>query len=374
MCSLTTVPDQGHAARTGTTRPRGLNSLTSPLILPVFALLISLASAITSAADWSQVNRDRFNEDAVPVNIVNPDWFKHSFLDLRGDLADAKKAGKLGIVLFLSAPQCSYCRAFLDFTFGDPGIRRDLTKHFDVIGLEVISDNEITDTNGKAWTMKQFVVEEKAYVTPTLIFLRHDGRRMLRIVGYYPPEKFRGVLTYLLDGHYEREPLGAFLAKREAAARTATGPMLRDAELFSPPPHVLDRRAAPAPRPLLVLLERPDCASCEQFHRKVLQEPSIRALIRKYDAIQLDMTDTRSWVVLPTGERLSPKQWAERLDAAYAPALVFFDERGKEVYRLDSELLRERTEGSLQLVLEKGYLDEPQLQRWRKQKRQSVLP
>ncbi len=326
------------------------------------------------AADWAQVNRDRFNEDAVPVLIEQPDWFKHSFLDLRGDLADAKKAGKLGIVLFLSTPRCSYCKAFLDFTFGNPGIRRDLTKHFDVIGLEVISDSEITDASGKTWTMKQFVVEEKAYVTPTLIFLRHDGRRMLRIVGYYPPEKFRAVLTYLLDGHYEREPLGAYLAKQAAAGKGTAAPIVRDPGLFGTSNTNFDRRAAPAQRPLLVLLERPGCTSCEEFHRKVLKEPAIRALIKKYDAVQLDMTDSRAMLLTPAGERLSAKQWTERLDVAYAPALVFFDERGREVYRLDSELLRERTEGSLQLVLDKGYLDEPQLQRWRNLKGRQHTP
>lgn len=325
------------------------------------------------AADWSQVNRERFNEDAVAVQIEHPAWFKHSFLDLRSDLAEAKKAGKLGIMLFLSTPRCSYCRAFLDFTFADPDIRHDLTKHFDVIGLQVISDSEITDEHGKTWTMKQYVAAEKAYVTPTLIFLRHDGKRMLRIVGYYPPEKFRGVLDYLLNGHYEREPLGVFLARREPKS-AAGSTIVRDPELFGAPPHILDRRAAPAGRPLLVLLERPDCASCAQFHRKVLKDPAIRALIKQYDAVQLDMTDTKTMVVIPTGERLSAKQWAEQLDLAYAPALVFFDERGQEVYRLDSELLRERTDGSLRLVLEKGYRDEPQLQRWRNLKGRQQQP
>lgn len=337
------------------------------------AYVTLLTHVPAQAADWSQVNRDRFNEDAVAVRIEHPAWFKHSFLDLRGDLDDAKQAGKLGVLLFLSTPRCSYCRAFLDFTFADPAIRRDLTKHFDVIGLQVISDDEITDEHGKTWTMKQYVAAEKAYVTPTLIFLRHDGKRLLRIVGYYPPEKFRGVLDYLLSGHYEREALGAFLARREPQSAAGYA-IVRDPELFGAPPHILDRRAAPAARPLLVLLERPGCASCEQFHRKVLKDSAIRALVKRYEAVQLDMTDDRTKVLTPAGERLSPKQWTEKLDLVYAPALVFFDEHGKEVYRLDSELLRERTEGSLQLVLEKGYRDEPQLQRWRNLKGRQPRP
>jgi thioredoxin-related protein len=323
------------------------------------------------AADWAQVNRDRFNDDAVPVDVEHPAWFKHSFLDLRDDLAEARKTGKTGIVLFLSTRRCSYCRAFVDFTLAEPDIRQALQRHFDVIGLEVISNSEITDARGKTWTVKDYVAHEKAYVTPTLIFIRHDGQRMLRIVGYYPPEKFRGVLAYLLDGHYQREPLGAFLSRREGADKGGAGAITRDAELFGAAPLVLERRAARAERPLLVLLERPACPDCEEFHRTVLKEPAVRALIRKYDAVQLDMTDTETLLVTPSGERLTAKRWAEKIDAAYAPALVFFDERGTEVFRLDSELRRERTEGSLQLVLEKGYLDEPQLQRWRNMRRGS---
>lgn len=329
-----------------------------------FLLIFLVANhPAVAATEWSKVNRQGFKEDAVPVTIEFPSWFKRSFLDIREDLSEAKQAGKLGVVLFLSTPHCSYCKAFLDFTLADPGIQRDLKRNFDVIGVEVISNSPITDANGKTWTMKQFVAAQKAYVTPTLIFLRHDGKAMLRIVGYYPPEKFRAVMDYLLKAHYEREPLGAFLARTNSNSKPA--PIIRDTELFGSPPHVLDRRAGASRLPLLVLLERANCVSCTAFHRNVLNSPAIRALMKKYQAVQLDMDDAQSTIVTPSGERLSPKQWAERLEVAYAPAMVFFDERGKEVYRLDSELLRERTEGSLQLVLEKGYLEEPQLQRWR---------
>lgn len=331
--------------------------------VPLLLILLLANHPVVAANEWYKVNPQGFKEDAVPVTIEFPSWFKRSFLDIREDLSEAKQAGKLGVVLFLSTPHCSYCKAFLDFTLSDPGIQRDLKRNFDVIGVEVISNNPITDANGKTWTMKQFAAAQKAYVTPTLIFLRHDGKAMLRIVGYYPPEKFRAVMDYVLKAHYERESFSAFLARTKITGEA--GPLIRDTELFASPPYVLDRRAGAARRPLLVLLERANCASCTAFHRNVLNSPPIRALVKKYQAAQIDMDDAQSTIVIPSGERLSPKQWAERLELAYAPALVFFDERGQEVYRLDSELLRERTEGSLQLVLEKGYLEEPQLQRWR---------
>ena len=63
-----------------------------------------------------------------------------------------------------------------------------------------------------------------------------------------------------------------------------------------------------------------------------------------------------------------PSDWYRELGLNYLPAIVFFDERGKEVMRLDSETLRFRMEGSLQLVLERGYERDAQLQRWRRAK------
>jgi hypothetical protein len=48
--------------------------------------------------------------------------------------------------------------------------------------------------------------------------------------------------------------------------------------------------------------------------------------------------------------------------------VLFFDEQGEEVMRIDSEAQRVRMEGSLQLVLEGTAPKEAQLQRWRRRK------
>lgn len=336
--------------------------------LSLTLFLLAVVAGPARAADWDRVTSKRFTDHSIPSHSGFPSWFKQSFYDLREDLAEARSAGKLGILLFLSEANCSYCQIFLSTTFREPDIRKRVGQHFDVLGFEVVNDIALTDLQGQTLPMKQFVAREKAYVTPTLIFLRHDGRRLLQIAGYYPPERFRGVLDYLLDGHDERETLALFLARREVASRGSADPIRRDAELFAAPPYALDRRAAPAQRPLLVLLERPGCEACAQFHRNVLVDPAIRALVKKFESIQLDISDDHTPVLTPAGERLSARKWAEQLAVADAPSLLFFDEKGREVFRLESELLRNRTEGSMQLVLEKGYLDEPQLQRWRRSK------
>jgi thioredoxin-related protein len=307
-----------------------------------------------------------FAED-VFVDVKFPDWFKAGFLDLRDDLEEAMAAGKQGIMLFISASRCSYCKAFIDSSLADPAIRTQLTAGFDVIGLDIFDDRELTTLDGRQYRVKEFVLLNQASYTPTLIFLGEGGRLLLKIVGYYPPDRFLQVLDYLDAEAYQHQPLQAYL-RATSSTPAASGASIIADDLFAQPPHMLGRSQFPAQRFLLVLFERPGCAACERFHRRVLRDKSIRRLIGEYEAVQLDATDEAGRVVTPDGSKLSPAAWYRRLDLNYLPAMVFFDEHGDEVMRLDSETQRFRMEGSLQLVLERAYEQDPQLQRWRRAK------
>ncbi|OGT88610.1 MAG: hypothetical protein A2286_13955 [Gammaproteobacteria bacterium RIFOXYA12_FULL_61_12] len=49
----------------------------------------------------------------------------------------------------------------------------------------------------------------------------------------------------------------------------------------------------------------------------------------------------------------------------YAPSLIFFDERGKEIIRVDSVVRFFRLNNLLRYISSRGYLDEPSYLRWR---------
>jgi thioredoxin-related protein len=70
----------------------------------------------------------------------------------------------------------------------------------------------------------------------------------------------------------------------------------------------------------------------------------------------------------PAGEQSSPAAWAARLRIARVPTLVFFDEAGEEVFRLDSLVLRQRMERALRYVLEKAYLQGKTYQQFTREK------
>lgn len=305
------------------------------------------------------------------VTVVYPNWFKNSLYDIPSDLQDAQDTGKSGIMLFFSTRTCSYCKAIIETTFQQEDIVKHLRSNYDVIGLEVLSDIEVVDTRGKSLWAKDFAVQEKARFTPTMIFYDNSGKVQLRLVGYQSPEKFRGVLSYLEGGHYNRMKLSHYLRQEKAALRSTKQKVT----------HLnIDRRQA-SDKPLLLVFESGDCSKCQQL-RTMLNNPVLQSYTKKLDIVYISSADTQSQIITPTGKKLSGKSWAEQLALIHSPAMVFFNEQGNEVLRVDTDILIDQygkevsvddknildnIRARLQFVIEKGYIALPQFQRWRAQ-------
>ena len=255
----------------------------------------------------------------------------------------------------------------MDKTLAKSDIEQRLRSSFDAVGMSIFSDNEMTDPTGKTYVVKDFVTLKKANFSPTMIFYGPGGRELLKIVGYYPPKKFRLVLDYLEGEFYNRETLHTYINRHQSATKQAKTTIQKD-KLFANANYNLLRKTKPAQRPLVVLFEQPGCDACDRFHQRVLTDKPIRRLLGQFDTLQLDATDTKTTVLTPGGSRVAAKTWYNRLGLNYSPALVFFDENGKEIMRLDSETKRWRMEGTLQLILEKSYTKDTQVQRWRREK------
>ena len=322
---------------------------------------------IKAVAEAPKESGEDFAEDKF-ADAVHPTWFKLSYLDLDEDLNDALQNGKKGLMVYFGLKRCSYCQAFMENTLSKPDIEKRVQRLFDSVGMDIFSDNEMTDPTGRKYVVKDFVTAKKANYSPTMIFYGAKGREILKIVGYYPPNKFRTVLDYLEGQHYKRESLRNYVTRAERASAKQVVAIKTDTQLFPTNNYQLDRRTRPAKRPLLVMFEQPDCKACDRFHQRVLTDTSIRRLMGQFDTLHLDATNSTTRLVTPTGSRVTPKTWFDRLGLSYSPAMVFFDEAGKEIMRLDSEAKRWRMEGTLQLILEKAYKHDTQVQRWRRDK------
>lgn len=315
------------------------------------ALLLAAAAACFAAPSQAAEGFD----DSIVARIEYPDWFKQSFLDLQDDLAEAREAGKDGLFLFFSTQGCSYCHLFIETSLADAAIAARLQAHFDSLGLEIFDDAELTDLAGNRTRVKHFALEQGVEFAPTLLFFDVEGRPLLRLTGYYDPERFDLALDYIIGRHYQDEPFRSWLARQSAPEQALAEGDLIDDPLFSEPPYALDRSAMPAERPLLVIFESRSCARCARFHREVLQDSDVRPILQGMDVVRLDAADTQTPVLTPAGERTTPAAWAEQLGFTQYPALVFFDEGGEQVLETDALVLKSRMLNSLGFVAERAY-------------------
>lgn len=308
---------------------------------------------------------DAFEFDDTPLAtpLEHPDWFKESFMDLRDDLKEAVTAGKKGIIVYFGQQRCAYCQKLMQVNFGLNDIVNYTRTHFDLIPVNIWSVEELTDINGVTLTERQFSVREKTNFTPSMIFYDEEGKEALRLRGYYPPYKFRAALEYVADAHYRRERFARYLERAEGSMAFEPGE-LNEEPFFASPPYALDRSRFPADRPMAVFFEQGNCHACDVLHAQPLQEPAVGDLLRNFENIQLDIrSDTP--VLTPDGKRSTARKWARELGLFYTPSIIFFDEFGKEIIRVDSVVQFYRLRNVLNYITSRGYRSEPSYQRWR---------
>ena len=306
---------------------------------------------------------EKFDDAALPEPISHPRWFKLSFLDLREDIKEAIAANKQGLMVYFGQKNCAYCKQLLETNFGKPDILAYTQKHFDVIGIDIHGQRSLTGLDGHEWDERSFAVKHHIDFTPTLIFYDSQQREALRLSGYYPPYKFRAAMEYVADGHYLREDFRSYLARADVPMVFGDGE-LSEEDFFIPGPHALDRSHIPGERPLVVFFEQGDCHACDVLHTGPLQQVDIRRRLNELDATQLDMwSDTL--VQTPDGKRTTAKKWADKLGLFYTPTLIFFDDDGDEILRVDSVVQFYRLRNVLDYVITGAYLEYPTFQQWR---------
>ena len=334
----------------------------SRIILISLTVLLLPASSLPATVTYDN-GFVEFDDAPLEEPLSFPEWFKLSFLDLREDVREVREAGKRGLMVYYGQKYCAYCKQLLEIDLEAEDIQAYVREHFDIIGLDIHGDRAVTDLNGVELPESELAVREKTNFTPSLLFYNADGREVMRLRGYYPPYRFRAALEYVADGHYKDEDFREYLARADVPLVFEPGD-LNDEPVFLPGPYMLDRSGMPGERPLVVFFEQGNCHACDVLHTGPMQDPAIMSRFEQLENIQLSFwSDTP--VVTPSGERLTARQWGERLGLFYTPTLIFFDHDGKEIMRVDSVVQFYRLRNVLDYILSGGYREHPTFQRWR---------
>ncbi len=307
-----------------------------------------------------------FDDNPLEEKLSLPDWFTLSFLDLQESLDEAIKDGKKGIIIYFGRKDCAYCKSLLEVNWGDPAIVKFTRKNFNVIAIDVRGDRMVTDFSGSKWTEKQFASLRKTNFTPSLLFYNHKAQLALKLPGYRQKYQFRAALEYVADAHYYKESFRQYLTRAESALSFGSNE-LNDHEAFSQPPYNLDRKkSSPIKkhnRPLVVFFEHPRCHACDILHGDTLSKDKVTKQLLQLDAVQLN-TQEETPVITPAGKSTTAKQWAEDLNLTFAPSMIFFDEKGKEIIRVESVVRFYRLNNVLEYVISRAYKNYPTLQAW----------
>jgi len=288
-----------------------------------------------------------------------PNWFKESFLNFPEDIDEANAAGKR-LVVFFHQDGCPYCNALVERNLAQKDIAEKVKKNFDVIGINMWGDREITYLNGKHYTEKTLAEALKVQFTPTLLFYDENGKIVLRLNGYRSPDKFNVDLDYVAL-HKEKDTNYRAYMKANLPAKKSSKDMHSE-DFFGKPPYDLTVSAGNK-TPIAVFFEQKDCPECDTLHEKVLPDKELRKILGNFKTIQLDMW-SKTPVVTPKGEKTTARDWANTLDIKFAPSIVVFNEKGEEIIRTEGSFKVFHTQGILDYVLSGAYVQQPSFQRY----------
>ncbi len=328
----------------------------------IITLSVLLLVSLTAHATADKQDPLSFDDTMLEEPLQHPDWFKTTLGDLRDDVKQAVANGKNGIILYFGQARCAYCEQFIKQDLGQPDIAYYIQKHHDVIPIDIWGIEDIIDTDGKTYTERELSLKYKANFTPTVVFYDKKGNAVFRLRGFYPPYKFRAALEYVTEGFYKKEKFREYLARAEPGMFFMEGG-LNERDFFLPPPYNIPELLKNK-KPLAVFFEQGNCHACDLLHTDPLNQEETVKELQKMQAIQLDMwSDTP--VITPEGQQTTASQWADALGIFHTPSIVFFDESGKEIMRIDSIVQYYRLWGVLDYINKRAYLTQPDYQAWR---------
>ncbi|NJD34487.1 MAG: thioredoxin [Betaproteobacteria bacterium] len=308
--------------------------------------LLALLFAVMPAPTFAQIGDE-----------VLPPVFVETLLELPDDAAEAAKSGKR-LLLYFAQVGCPYCKELMQTSFTQKTIVDKVAKHFLPIAFNLFGDREVTWFDGKVRSEKEFARFLKVQFTPTILLLDEKGNIIARINGYYPPHRFSAALDYSVKRLENKLPFAEHMKAVPQAGASAT---LHDEPFFMKPPFNLARR--PGGKALAVLFETRHCAPCDELHQEGFKLDKALAAISQLDVARFSLSGHET-LTTPDGRGTTAEAWGRELRISYTPSVVFFDDRGKEVFRLEAYLRPFHFTSSFEYVASGAYRKEPEFQRF----------
>ena len=103
--------------------------------------------------------------------------------DFKNELANAKNAGKTGIMIMFEQADCPFCYRMKHSILNQSEVQDYYHQHFLIFPVDIRGSLPMEDFKGKETTEKAFSVEHRVYGTPVFDFFDLDGKLITRFPG-----------------------------------------------------------------------------------------------------------------------------------------------------------------------------------------------
>jgi len=193
------------------------------------------------------------------------------------------------------------------------------------------------------------------------LFFNEDNKIIFRANGYYPPEKFSALLSYIGEKKERTTDYQDYVVTVDT--RPSSGRLHDDVNSVSSTTDLSLALKNASDKLLLVMFEQKKCNTCDDLHLDILKRETSIELLTRFKVIVLDMWSSEI-LITPTGKKMKIRDWAKSLNVKYAPSLIFFDNEGKEVFRADAYLKAFHMQSVMDYVSSSEYKIQKNFQRY----------
>ena len=140
--------------------------------------------------------------------------------DLRAEAAEAKQAGRKGLLLMFHFEECPACTKMKREVLPRPDVQRYFLERFAPVAIDTRGALEVSGFDGTRMPEKEFARAIGIKGSPTFMLFGPDGTRLATHVGgIYDPAEFILLGEYLSSGAYRA---GSFAAYRQSKRKQGT--------------------------------------------------------------------------------------------------------------------------------------------------------
>lgn len=151
-------------------------------------------------------------------------FFDQTFGDFQEELANAREAGKQGVLLMFEMDECPFCHRMKNDVLNRPEVQDYFKEHFLIFPVDIEGDVEVTDFTGASASQKDMALKQyRVRATPVFAFFDLDGNLVARYTGATrDTAEFMQLGRYVVEGAWRDTTFTQYKRKGTAAPAAAT--------------------------------------------------------------------------------------------------------------------------------------------------------